>query len=296
MAFDELDIPRTGPRAAAPLSYRRHAAESDGGRRLLIIGGGVAAALLLLVGAMSLGRHGSGGVPVVRADPRPVRVRPADPGGMHISGTGDDELIGDTGRNDALAAPDERPNLAALRGRAEALARSQPAPPAAVPPAASTAQAAPVTAPPSGAPAPTPTAPTPAAPAPAVNPAPATAAGAAPGGTEHAASEPHANAPVAAGPAVAAAPAAPVASAPAGAVQVQLAALNSEAAARAEWKHLASRAPALLAGHQPEISRTTHGDHVFWRLRTSGFADVAAATRFCVQMRALGAVCSLANF
>jgi len=265
VAYDELDIPVAGPRSAPPLSYRRQReANHDGLRRLLVIVGGVAAALLLVIAAFSLGgsRSGSGQVPVVQADPRPVRVRPADPGGMQIAGLDDDLTTGD-GHSDTLAAPDETPNPAALRAqslseaRAEAQRQAALAPPPPV--VAPTAPAAP--------PAATLVQPAPkqatqvALPADAGQPTPASLATAAPGR-----------------------------------IEVQLAALTSEAAAQAEWKRLAARAPGLLNGHQPDISRTSHDDHVFWRLRTGGFADVAAATKFCVQVRAAGAVCSLANF
>jgi hypothetical protein len=77
---------------------------------------------------------------------------------------------------------------------------------------------------------------------------------------------------------------------------VQLAALPTEDAARSEWQHLAKRMPDLLNGRQPSISRTERSGHVFWRVRTSGFADVAQARAFCDHVRAKGGGCSVADF
>jgi hypothetical protein len=77
---------------------------------------------------------------------------------------------------------------------------------------------------------------------------------------------------------------------------VQLAALGSEAAAHTEWQLLTKKLPDLLNGHQPTYSHTEHDGHTFWRLRTSGFADVAQARTFCEHVRAKGAGCSVADF
>ena len=77
---------------------------------------------------------------------------------------------------------------------------------------------------------------------------------------------------------------------------VQLAALPTEDAARTEWQHLAKRMPDLLNGRQPSISRTERGGHTFWRVRTSGFADIAQARAFCDHVRAKGGGCSVADF
>jgi hypothetical protein len=77
---------------------------------------------------------------------------------------------------------------------------------------------------------------------------------------------------------------------------VQLAALDSEAAADAAWAQMAHRLPDLLAGHRPEVTRFERDGHVFWRLRTGGFEDIAAATAFCAKLRAHGAGCAIASF
>ena len=85
-------------------------------------------------------------------------------------------------------------------------------------------------------------------------------------------------------------------SAPAKGTQVQLAALGSEEAARAEWAHLNKRFPDLLGGRQPSFSKTERDGKVFWRVRTGGFADMAQATGFCERARAKGATCSIASY
>ena len=77
---------------------------------------------------------------------------------------------------------------------------------------------------------------------------------------------------------------------------VQLAALGSEDAARNEWQQLSKRMPDLMHGHQPNFSRTEHDGHTFWRVRTSGFADVTQARTFCDHVRQKGGGCSVADF
>jgi hypothetical protein len=77
---------------------------------------------------------------------------------------------------------------------------------------------------------------------------------------------------------------------------VQLAALSSEEAARTEWRDLAKRMPGLLNGKQPILTHAERDGHTFWRLRTSGFADIAQARTFCDQVRQKGGGCSVADF
>jgi Flp pilus assembly protein TadD len=77
---------------------------------------------------------------------------------------------------------------------------------------------------------------------------------------------------------------------------VQLAALNSEAAAHDEWVQLSKRFPALLNGKQPVFSQTERDGHMLWRVRTSGFDDVAQAQTFCDRMRTAGSGCAVYNF
>ena len=78
--------------------------------------------------------------------------------------------------------------------------------------------------------------------------------------------------------------------------RVQLAAFTDEAAARTGWNALEKKAPDLLGGRAPEISRVQVAGHVMWRLRTGGFDSVAEATGFCGKMRAHGTDCAIAAF
>lgn len=77
---------------------------------------------------------------------------------------------------------------------------------------------------------------------------------------------------------------------------VQLAAVDSEQVAQAEWQRLAKRMPDLLNDRRPLLQRADHDGHVVWRVRTGGFADIAEATGFCARVRSKGGACSIANF
>ncbi len=93
------------------------------------------------------------------------------------------------------------------------------------------------------------------------------------------------------------APARPAAPArAAGGTLVQLAAVDNEHAAQAEWQRLAKRMPDLLGGRRAVVQRAERDGHTVWRVRTGGFADIAEATGFCTRVRAKGAACSLASF
>jgi Flp pilus assembly protein TadD len=76
---------------------------------------------------------------------------------------------------------------------------------------------------------------------------------------------------------------------------VQLAALNSEEAAQDKWEELSRRFPALFGGRQPVYSQTVRDGHTFWRLRTTGFQDVAQAQSFCARVRTAGSGCTVYN-
>jgi hypothetical protein len=89
-------------------------------------------------------------------------------------------------------------------------------------------------------------------------------------------------------------PARPVA--PVTGTSVQLAAFTDAAAAQAGWDLLLKKAPELLGGRAPEITRTQVAGRTMWRLRTGGFDSVAHAAAFCAKMRDHGADCSIAAF
>ena len=124
-------------------------------------------------------------------------------------------------------------------------------------------------------------------------PPPAPARPAAPAATTAPAPAPQVAQPAAPAAAPPAAPAVP-AVVPNGRVQVQLGALGSEEAARAEYDRLARRMPELFNGRRPAIARLEReGQATLWRVRTGGFADRAAATQFCEQVRGRGGACAI---
>jgi hypothetical protein len=86
-------------------------------------------------------------------------------------------------------------------------------------------------------------------------------------------------------------PAAAPAPAPAGRVAVQLAAVGSREEATAEWERLKRRAPDFFGNRRPQIVPLERDGRTFWRLRTDGFPDGAAARGFCEQVRARGLSC-----
>jgi hypothetical protein len=77
---------------------------------------------------------------------------------------------------------------------------------------------------------------------------------------------------------------------------VQLAALSSEAAAKAQWEQMVKRWPAFFAGRQPAFSQVERAGQTLWRVRTGGFEDASQATAFCARLRAKGGGCSVADF
>ena len=81
-----------------------------------------------------------------------------------------------------------------------------------------------------------------------------------------------------------------------GGTQVQLAAVETEAAAQSEWQRLAKRMPDLLNDRRLSVQRADREGHPVWRVRTGGFADVAEATGFCTKVRAKGGACAIASF
>lgn len=253
---DDLSIP--SPTYRVP----RHSRGLDPAtRRLALIAGGLGGALILAIGGWTVLHRHSGQVPVIQADSGPVRVKPENPGGMQVAGANEDILSGGTGNgHDQLAPPPEVPAPQDLRTPPPAPKPQQAAlaPPA--PPPATAAQA----------PAPAPQAAAKPAPEkPAAAPAP-----------EHRV----------------AAPALAHSSPAARHALVQLAAVSSEDAAKAEWQRLEKRMGDLLSRHQPNFSKTEHDGRTLWRIRTGGFSDPAEATAFCRQVRAKGAACTVADF
>ena len=71
---------------------------------------GIGCAVLAGVGYMWMGHRGNGEVPVVLSDPRPIRVAPANPGGMKADEVGERMFSKDRGTDAVhLAPPPEAP-------------------------------------------------------------------------------------------------------------------------------------------------------------------------------------------
>jgi len=296
---DDISIP--SPTYRVP----RHRGMDPATRRLALIAAGIGGALVLIVGGWSMLGGGHHGVPVLEPQSGPVRVKPANPGGLQVQGVGNDIFSGGTDTSvDKLAPPPEVPDPQALR--------APPPPPPATP--AVHAMAEPASAPKQPVPAPAAAehpartvaaAHAPAKPAEARPPAqpaasrtvsqPAAARTVPQPATARSESQPAAARPVPQ-PAAAHDRAVAAARTGAGTARVQLAALSSEEAAKVEWRNLSRRVPGLLAGHQPIFSKVEHAGHVFWRVRAGGFADQAAARAFCQEARAKGLACTVADF
>jgi sporulation related protein len=239
------------------------------GRMLAVAGGLLGLVALGAAATWGLSRMGPRPVPVIEADPRPLKVRPDSPGGMVVPNQ--DQLVLE-GANQRRAAERNRTTVARLDSGPEApaldLLRQQTAPPSAA--TALPAPAAPSEAPPAGTPG---TASSLGGPVPSVAPPVAVAL----------------SATIAAPAAIGAAPVpGPVAG---GRSYAQFGALNSEEAARAEWDRLLRRVPELSA-FQPRISKLEReGQPALWRLRATGLPDAAAAKALCDAVRARGGAC-----
>lgn len=263
---DDISIPRPALSNTAPgrisftHSYRSRRTGMDRGTKVLLLAASALGTMLL--GGMAIWSftgHKAAGVPTIEADNRPVRIKPENAGGMTAIGVGDPAGAVGNGMGD-LAPAAEQPDPQALLAQRRAAAAPKIT---STPPLPSPAAAPPL--PTAAAPIQAPPAPTP-APAPAPAPAPSSDIAARP------------------------------ASANASGTMVQLAAVDSETGATAEWQRLSRKLPDLLGDRHPAVQRTEQGGKSFWRLRTGGFADVAEATQFCKRVRAKGVGCSLANF
>ncbi|WP_336946530.1 SPOR domain-containing protein [Asaia sp. HN010] len=309
----EASSARDNPRASSPRErlsadyddepvFRRRAATGGGlgallgsdvmTRRLVYGAAGLGALLVVGVGGWSLLGGHSGGIPVIGPPPGPVRDRPADPGGMQIMGDGTDLDV--TGQGEAHLAPEpEQPRPEALA------ARTAPETPSA-PPAAREAPAASPSDSPSGSPsgstaeAQKPEAPAAASPvAPEEKPAEP-----APRKPEETRPEPKAVAPPKTDEAKPATVPSPVTTGKteSGGHMVQLAALGSDADAKATWSKLSRQASDLLSSHESVIEQKTINGHVFYRLRIGGFESAQAARAFCVRLHARSIACTPAVF
>jgi hypothetical protein len=296
---DDLDIPMPSmsPGGTSGTSYRvprQRQGIDPNTRRMAMMAAGIFGAFVVLAGAWSLIGHHKDGLPVIEADSRPLREKPANAGGMDTVGRDAALLAGTNDAQAKLAPPTEAPDPQALKP-----APAVPAPlapmPAAVATTAQPATAAPAALPATASPAPAAIAPR----APAAAPLAALP-------QEHGprlpALPPDRPAQAAArtepppAPAAAAHPpartASAIAPAHAGRAEVQLGAVVSEQAARSEWQRLAHKMPALLGSRKPTFSKFERDGRTYWRIRTGGFADLGAARQFCAEVAAHKGACT----
>lgn len=260
-------------RAPMSASYRPRRLDDGAVRKwMTVAAAGLGGLLVVGMGSWALMGRKPAVVPVIEADSRPLRVKPENPGGMQFAGADDVPNGGGPSAADRMAPTAEVPAPQALRAQ-----MGQAAMPAAPPPAAAPAPAAVATAPAVVA----------GPVAPGVSPLPDTPT-------------PARGAARVAAPATAQVPAPAAVTAarpvPAGGTLVQLAALDSEAAAQAEWSRLSRRLPDLLGSRRLVVQKAERDGQAVWRVRTGGFSDVAEATGFCGKLRAKGANCTVASF
>ncbi len=88
-------------------------------RKLALIACGVGGLLVVGIGGWTVLGHRNTAVPVVQAENGPIRVKPANPGGMQISGASEDIMSGGSKPGDGKLAPaPEAPNPQGLRTQA----------------------------------------------------------------------------------------------------------------------------------------------------------------------------------
>lgn len=78
---------------------------------------------------------------------------------------------------------------------------------------------------------------------------------------------------------------------PPGTRLVQLGAYGDAGAARAAWDGIVARFGDYMVGKQRVLQEAVSGDRTFFRLRATGFVDLADARRFCSVLQADGADC-----
>lgn len=293
--------------------------QARAGHRLrgwVLIGGAVIAVGAIVAAGLHFvgGRKGAGlGVPVIKADDRPIKTRPDDRGGMQVPNQ--DKLVYE--RMDS--AGDSEPKVERLLPQPESakappktiavppLSAEPPAanvPPANIPPA-NAQRPAPIPAKPGEPPAPKTApaarvaaqpmeaAPIPPATQPAVPPAYQPVQERAPAQPEHMAPAVVAKAPP---PAPVPAPAAQPAKAPAsGEFVVQLGAVRAADLADKEWARIQKANADLLGALKPDIVRVElEGKGTFWRVRAAPLSE-QAARQLCAELTARSQGCIVAR-
>jgi hypothetical protein len=271
----QIGVDREGFRPSYRPARRQEAALDPDMKRLAMIAGAIGGVIALVFAGSSLMGHRHHGIPVIEAEAGPVRIKPENAGGMQV--TGADLGLG-IGTTQALAPAAEQPQINALRAQIHAMSKELARQAAETAQVAKLAEAA-------NAPKLAQASPAKIAAAPLVQRASA----------QQRVAVPESPTSVSFKAAPPPAPPEPKIAAPGG-PSVQLAAFTDEAAARAGWDSLVKKAPDLLGGRTPEITRIQIAGRAMWRLRTDGFGTVAEATSFCAKMRAHGADCAIAAF
>lgn len=292
--------------------------QARAGHRLrgwVLIGGAVIAVGAIVATGLHFvgGRRGGGmGVPVIRADDKPIKTRPDDRGGMQVpnqdklvyermdsAGASEPTVERLLPQPEAAKAPPKTisvPPLSAepppsAQAPAQTMQRPAPIPPKpGEPPAPKTAPQARVAAQPMA----LPPAEAPAVEAPpAVQPVPERKA--APAQPEH-----MAPAVVAQAPRVAPPPPPPAAATPAKAPQsgeyvVQLGAVRASDQAEREWTRISRANADLLGGLKPDIVRVDlPGKGTFWRIRAASMSE-QAARQLCAELASRSQGCIVAK-
>ncbi|GBQ45096.1 SPOR domain-containing protein [Komagataeibacter sucrofermentans] len=229
-------------------------------RKLVYGAAGLGGILVIAIGGWSLFGHHEGGIAVLGPPPGPVRVKPADPGGMQILGAGDG-MAADGGVM-RLSPPPEQP-------QPDAMARQY-----APPPGSDSADGGNATPPPATAAAPA------EQPATQPEPAPQEAAQKPAEPVKQAEEEPAALPP----------PVPRALNEGSGAYSVQLAALDSQEAALKNWSHLLSRYPGVFGSYQPAVIKAERSGKTFYRLRIKGLSKAQAAS-VCEKVKAKSLPC-----
>jgi cell division protein FtsN len=196
----------------------------------------------------------SGGVPLIRADQQPTKVKPEQPGGMQIP-------------DQNVSIYNEKPGVPAVEKLLPPPEKPLPRP-AAPPPPAAPAVASP-------------------------SPPGAAAATDAPPVPQRAAMPPPAAAPPAAHATVAAAPP-HAAVAGEGPLRVQVGAVRTPDEARSQWARLKRDYPDLLGRLTARAVRADLREKgVFYRIQAGAFADAGAAERLCSELKRRKLGCTL---
>lgn len=242
--------------------YRPHRAKGQrldpAIKRIALVAGGVSVFVIIVAWIWSgIHPYTFGPPPVVSPPAIPLRIVPADPGGLEVPEANVPIMSGEAmSNNDVhLASPGVVPDITALDQAAGLTPR----------PSGAQQQLA------SAAPGPNPAAPDLTADKP-KNIQPASSQAPRPGST------------------------AVSAAAAEGLTSVELARASTEDAILGAWVKLRQKFPALLANHQPELLPSIVNGQSVWRLSLGGFSSAEAARAFCKALTEQGAACDVVTF